>query len=411
MALPPLFAGRREGYSAADTNTAGGSMTALRRPPFPATALSRRDVLARLGWGSSAVGLLGAAPLPDFGELRLPELRPHQQPADSAAIRLSSNENPYGLFPAGIERLQAEIGNANRYPFVWGNELIGALATHLGVRQSNITLGAGSTELLRGAAVAWGERAVLQAEPTFETLGMYARGAGHTVHGVPLTPDGRHDLDAMQSAWDAAGLIYVCNPSNPSSTLVAQSDLDAFLDAVPGDKLVVVDEAYHEFVTDPDYRSQVDRAVNSDNVVVLRTFSKVYGMAGMRVGYAVGPAALIRQLEARVTELSVGVLSAACATASLGDAAHAAEQARLNSANRAILLAGLQSLGLEVWDSQTNFVMVELGRDMLPVNQAMAAEGVLVGRLFPAVPTKLRISVGTPEQMHRCVEALAGVLA
>ncbi len=279
------------------------------------------------------------------------------------------------------------------------------------MRQSNITLGAGSTELLRAAAVAWGDRVVLQAEPTFETLGMYARSAGHTVRGVPLTPDGRHDLDAMQSAWNATGLIYVCNPSNPSSTLVAQSDMDAFLDAVPGDKLVVVDEAYHEFVTDPDYRSQVERAINGDNVVVLRTFSKVYGMAGMRVGYAVGPAALVRQLEARVTELSVGVLSAACATASLADTAHAAEQSRLNAANRMILVDGLQSLGLEVWESQTNFVMVELGRDMLPVNEAMAAEGVLVGRLFPAVPTKLRISVGTPEQMQRCVDVLAGVLA
>jgi histidinol-phosphate aminotransferase len=134
-------------------------------------------------------------------------------------------------------------------------------------------------------------------------------------------------------------------------------------------------------------------------------------MAGMRVGYAVGSRDRIRELDRYRTEMSVGVVSAAGATASLEDPDYAADQQRLNLEARGILEAGLAGLGLPCWESQTNFVMCDLGRPMMPVNQAMAAQGVLVGRLFPAVPEGLRISVGTPEQMHRCVEALGAVLA
>ena len=229
--------------------------------------------------------------------------------------------------------------------------------------------------------------------------------------GVPLDGEGRHDLSAMQARVAEAGVIYICNPSNPASTLLPQADLDAFLDAVPGDKLVIVDEAYHEFVLDPDYHSQVERAVASSNVVVLRTFSKVYGMAGMRVGYGVGPRDRIRELDRHRTEMSVGVVSAGCAEASLRDDGYAEVQRRLNAQARGVLEDGLTELSLPYWESQTNFVMCDLGRPMMPVNRAMAARAVSVGRLFPALPEGLRISVGTPEQMHRCVEVLGAVLA
>jgi histidinol-phosphate aminotransferase len=371
--------------------------------------LSRRDVLARLGWGGSALGMLGAGPLPDFGELRLSGL-PATAPQDGQ-IKLSSNENPYGMCDAARARLQAELPNANRYPFAWGAELHTAIARHLGVSENNVALGAGSTEILRMCAAAWADRGVVQAEPTFETLGSYARGSGHTVHGVPVDGDGQHDLDAMRRRLDEAGVVYICNPGNPASTLLPQSDLDAFLDDVPSDKLVIMDEAYHEFVQDPDYRSQIERAVDSPNIVVIRTFSKVYGMAGMRVGYVVGPRERVRELDRHRTEMSVGVISAACATASLEDPNYAADQKRLNGEARKVLEDGLRGLGLPFWESQTNFLMCDLGRPMMPVNRAMAAQGVLVGRLFPAVPQGLRISVGTPAQMQRCVEALGSVLS
>ncbi|NKB89638.1 MAG: aminotransferase class I/II-fold pyridoxal phosphate-dependent enzyme [Acidobacteria bacterium] len=369
--------------------------------------LSRRDVLARLGWGGGAISMLGAGPLPDFGELRIEGL----PAAQNAAIRLSSNENPYGMCQAARDRLQAEVENANRYPFAWSAPLHGAVARHVGVAESNVALGAGSTEILRMCAVAWSERGVLQAEPTFETLGSYTRKFGNRVVGVPVDAEGRHDLNAMSDRLDEAGVIYICNPSNPASTLLPQSELDAFLDRVPGDKLVIIDEAYHEFVDAPDYHSQVERSVASSNIVVIRTFSKIYGMAGMRVGYVVGPRALVRQLDAHRTEMSIGVISAACATASIEDPDYAADQKRLNLEARSILEAGLERLGRPVWESQTNFVMCDLGRPMMPVNRAMADRGVAVGRLFPALPNGLRISVGTPAQMHRCVDALEAVLA
>lgn len=386
-------------------------MSARNKPVRPfIEPLSRREVLTRLGWSGTAIGMLGAGPLPDFGELRIPGL-PAANPARSGDIKLSSNENPYGMCAAARERFQEEVENANRYPFAWSAVLHSGVARHVGVTDSNVVLGAGSTEILRMCAAAWSDRGVLQAEPTFETFGSYTRAAGHPIHGVPLDGDGRHDLAAMQAALDDAGVVYICNPSNPASTLLPQADFDAFLDAVPDDKLVIVDEAYHEFVVDSAYRSQLQRAVDSPNIVVIRTFSKVYGMAGMRVGYAVGPPDLIRELDRYRTEMSVGVVSAACATASLEDPDYPAEQQRLNIEARGILETGLVGLGLPCWESQTNFVMCDLGRPMMPVNKAMAERGVLVGRLFPAVPEGLRISVGTPEQMHRCIEALGAVLA
>lgn len=375
-----------------------------------AEPLSRREVLARIGWSGSAISMLGAAPLPDFGELRVPGL-PVESEAQSGDIKLSSNENPYGMCAAARTRFRAELENANRYPFAWSARLHAAVARHLRVAESNVVLGAGSTEILRMCAAAWSARGVLQAAPTFETFGSYTRAAGHPIHSVPLDRHGRHDLPAMQARLDDAGVVYICNPSNPASTLLPQAEFDAFLDATPSDKLVIVDEAYHEFVVDSEYHSQAERAIESANIIVIRTFSKVYGMAGMRVGYAVGSRDRIRELDRRRTEMSVGVVSAACATASLEDPDYAAEQRRLNAEARGILEAGLQGLGLAYWESQTNFVMCDLRRPMMPVNRAMAARGVLVGRLFPALPEGLRISVGTPEQMHRCVEALGAVLA
>lgn len=372
--------------------------------------LSRREVLTRLGWSGSVIGMLGAGPLPDFGELRVPGL-PAAHAVQDGDIKLSSNENPYGMCAAARARFQIEVENANRYPFAVSAELQGSIARHLGVAESNIVLGAGSTEILRMCAAAWSDRGVVQAEPTFETLGSYTRAAGHSVHSVPLDEEGRHDLEAMRARLGDAGVVYVCNPSNPASTLLPQAEFDAFLDAVPTDKLILVDEAYHDFVLDPDYRSQVERAVASPNTIVLRTFSKIYGMAGMRVGYAVGPHARIRELDRYRTDMSVGLISAACAMTSLEDPDYAVDQRRLNVEAREVLEEGLSDLGLAYWRSETNFVMCDLGRPMMPVNEAMAAQGVLVGRLFPAVPEGLRISVGTPEQMHRCVEALGAVLA
>ena len=376
--------------------------------------LTRRRLRSCLGWSASAPALLAAGPLPEWGELRLPGLAALSPPPQPGAIRLSSNENPYGMCEAARARWMEVLEDANRYPFRWESELIAALAVHHGVSESNLVAGAGSTEILRMCAAAWlsPERGLVEANPTFETLGFYARGAGVPVRSIALDRQGRHDLDAMADAIDdATAVVYVCNPGNPSSTLVPQAQLDAFLDAIPDRVLVLVDEAYHDFVDAPDYRTQIPRALSSDNVIVIRTFSKVFGMAGMRVGYAIAGSERIGELQAPRTEMSVSVPAAVCATVSIRDSAYPVEQKRLNAEARSVLTDGLDEMGIEYWQSQTNFVMAHLGRPMMPVNRAMAARGVHVGRLFPALPQGLRISIGTPEQMHRCVEELRRAIA
>lgn len=383
--------------------------------PFRSSdALSRRRLLSYLGWGASAPALLAGGVLPEWGELRLPGLSSlPAMPPQEDTIRLSSNENPYGMCTAARAHWAQVVEDANRYPFRWESQLLAALAEHHGVSESQLVLGAGSTEILRMCAAAWlsPERGLVEANPTFETLGFYARAAGVPVRSIALDAEGRHDLDAMAAAVDdSTAVVYVCNPGNPSSTLAPQAALDAFLDATPERVIVLVDEAYHDFVDAPDYRSQIPRALASDNVIVIRTFSKIFGMAGMRVGYAIAAADRIRELQAPRTEMSVSVPAAVCATASIRDAAYPPEQKRLNTEARAVLTAGLDEMGIPYWESQTNFVMAHLGRPMMPVNRAMAAEGVQVGRLFPALPQGLRISIGTSEQMHRCVEVLRGVL-
>jgi len=377
-------------------------------------SISRRRLLSNLGWGASASALLGGGLLPELGELRLPGARSLASAAQDGAIRLNSNENPYGMCAVARAEWAAVVEDANRYPDRWETLLLAALAKHHGVAESNLIAGAGSTEILRMSAAAWlsPQRGLVEANPTFETLGFYARDAGVTVRSIKLDKQGRHDLEAMAAAIDdSVAAVYVCNPGNPSSTLVPQAQLDAFLDAVPERVIVLIDEAYHDFVEAPEYRTQIPRALASDNVVVIRTFSKIFGMAGMRVGYAIAGAERIRELAAPRTHSSVSVPAAVCATASIGDARYPVDQQRLNHEARAVLLDGLGALGIPCWHSETNFVMAHLGRPMMPVNRAMARRGVQVGRLFPALPEGLRISIGTPAQMARCVDALGAALA
>jgi histidinol-phosphate aminotransferase len=376
--------------------------------------ISRRRLLSYLGWGASAPALLAGGALPEWGELRLPGLAslPTALPPDDA-IRLSSNENPYGMCGAARALWADAIEDANRYPFRWESQLLAALAEHHATSESHLVPGAGSTEILRMCAQAWlsPERGLVEANPTFETLGFYARSAGVPVRSIALDAEGRHDLDAMAAAIDdTTAVVYVCNPGNPSSTLVPQAELDSFLDAVPEHVIVLVDEAYHDFVDDDAYRTQIPRALASDNIIVIRTFSKVFGMAGMRVGYGIASSERIRELQAPRTEMSVSVPAAICATASIRDAAYPPAQKKLNAEARRVLTDGLDAMGIPYWASQANFVMAHLGRPMMPVNRAMAARGVQVGRLFPALPEGLRISIGTSDDMHRCVEELRRAL-
>jgi histidinol-phosphate aminotransferase len=227
---------------------------------------------------------------------------------------------------------------------------------------------------------------------------------------VPLAADHRLDLDRMLAAAKGAGLLYVCNPNNPTAAIVDKDTMRAFLDRVPGDVPVLVDEAYHEWVDDPRYESCVSYVRDGRNVVVLRTFSKVYGLAGLRVGYAVAAKPTALRMVPRRLQNSLNAAGIAAARASLGDDAGVAAVRARNAGIRTEFVDWLRQRGFAPIPSSTNFVMVDIGRPVPPVIDALRQRGFLVGRLFPSMPTHLRVSLGTEEQMARFQPLLDDVL-
>ena len=332
--------------------------------------------------------------------------------AGEPVVDLSSNENPYGPSPEALEAMTRAQAVACRYPDASEKETIEAIARHHGVSPDRIVLGCGSSEVLRlcDAAFLGPGRTVVAAEPTFEAVLYYAKVTTAEGVKVPLTPDFRHDLPAMARACDArTGLVYVCNPNNPTGTIVTGDEFLSFLARVPGTATVVVDEAYHHFVEDPGYRSAMDALERFPNLVVARTFSKVYGMAGMRLGYAVASAANAERLRSFASWSNTNAAVLAAARASLADEALPARQrARINGARR-WLCAELERDGRRVIPSHANFVMIDVGGDVKPLIAAFETKGIKVGRRFAAMPSWLRVTIGTPEETRAFLEALRAI--
>jgi histidinol-phosphate aminotransferase len=209
---------------------------------------------------------------------------------------------------------------------------------------------------------------------------------------------------------DCTGLVYVCNPNNPTGTLVGREELTALLRAVPASVVVLLDEAYHHFVDDASYASGMELRARHPNVVVARTFSKIHGLAGMRLGYAVASPDNARALREHQSwnDTNAGVLAAALA--SLGDEAHVADQRRRLNATRDRLVRELRAQGRTVMPSHANFVMVHVGGDVKPVIEAFRARGLLVGRKFPSLPQWLRVSIGTDAEMRAFTRALQAIV-
>lgn len=334
------------------------------------------------------------------------------------AVRLSSNENPYGPSPRALAAIRDSTAGAWRYPDEAIEELGEALARLHGVEPRQILGGAGSSEILRlGAAAFTGpDRPLVQADPTFESLLKAAKASGAEAVKVPLAADFRHDLPRMLAAatpagGKPAGLIYVCNPNNPTASLTPKADLRAFLAKVPAQTAVLVDEAYHHYVESDDYESVIPLIRDHPNLIVARTFSKIYGLAGLRCGYAVAQPAAIERLAAHQAFDSLSLPAVAAARASLDDADHVPRYRAKNAVVRRATLEALAGMGLRAIPSAANFFMIELGRDVRPVIAGLKQRGVEVGRLFPALPNHLRVTVGTEAQMQSFLAALPAVLA
>jgi histidinol-phosphate aminotransferase len=335
-------------------------------------------------------------------------------------IRLSSNENPVGPGQHVLDAMVGKFPEGHRYPpNAHQNEgtLVQALAAKFSAKPENITLGAGSSEILVSAVRAFTSptRALVTAAPSFEATRDTAQKLGSAVKDIPVDDKLRLDVHKIIDAAKGAGLVFFCNPNNPTSTVHGKStvaDMVKQIHAVSPDTAILIDEAYHDYVTDPSYQSSVDLALATPNVFVTRTFSKAYGMAGLRAGYAIGHPAAIKKLELFRMPNGVGSLVIGAAIVALGNAAHVDAERKRNTEVRAFTLKAFADMGITGAEAQANFIFMNIKRPAAPFRDACRAAGVMVGRDFPPFEkTHCRISLGTMDEMQRAVAVFKRVLA
>ncbi len=327
--------------------------------------------------------------------------------------RLHFNENPHGPSPAARKALENVAAVAWQYPGAMRDALVTALAKLHGVSTDHILPGNGSSEILHTAGTTFvtPERGVLVADPTYEALEQYAASAGAPATKVPLNGSWAHDTKAMLATGKQHGIVYICNPNNPTASITPKAAVREAIVKTPPESVVIVDEAYAEYVTSSDYESVVPLVAKHPNLLVLRTFSKIHGLAGLRMGYAIAQPALLARLRARQARNSLNAAAIATSLASLGDQKWLEESLVRNAASRDHAIAELASLGFETIPSHANFFMVNVAREIRPLADAMRAGGVAVGRPFPPLTTHLRVTVGTDAQMEKFLELFRGIVS
>jgi histidinol-phosphate aminotransferase len=374
---------------------------------------SRRQFLLRVGAGGA--GLAFAPALTARGLEASREPGPAPLRAAPGPLRLDSNENPYGPSPAALDAIQGAMGEASRYPDAPEVALREAIARQHGVTPDMVLLGSGSTEILRVAVMSFcrGGRALVTAAPTFEEPGRIARTMGAPVVDVPTDARMQLDLDAMARAAGPAGLVFCCNPNNPTATVHGEDAIRRFTAEVrrtAPECVVLLDEAYHEYVEDPGYATAIPLVRQDPRVVVCRTLSKVHGLAGIRAGYAIAQRPTIEAMQPWRLPSGISVAAGAAAMASLGGTSHIGRQQRLNREARAFTRSFFETAGYRVAPSETNFIMVDIKRDSKVFKAACLSQGISVGRQFPPYLQHARISIGTMDEMRRAVEVFRRVL-
>jgi histidinol-phosphate aminotransferase len=354
----------------------------------------------------------------------LPAYRPGRNPADLAreigverAVKLASNEVAFPPLPAVLEAIRTTAGETNRYPDNAASVLTAALAERYGVSPAQVATGCGAVTVCQELAQAYNDpgTSLAFAWRSFEMYPLLAQVAGARDVRVPLvpgTPGGTadtHDLDGLLGALDeSTRLVFVCNPNNPTGTAVRRAELERFLDAVPAETLVVLDEAYREFVTDPDVPDGLELMRGRPNVAVLRTFSKAWGLAGLRVGYLLAEDPAVAEAVRKThVPFSVSTLAQAAAVAALASEAEVRERCAAVVAERVRLTTSLRERGLPVSDSQANFVWLPLGERTAAVAAGLESRAVITR---PFAGEGLRVTVGTPEEDDVFLAALDDVL-
>ena len=346
--------------------------------------------------------------------------------APPTVVRLSSNENPYGPSAMALRAMTDAVGLAWRYPDEHTDLLIEMLAKLNSVNRNQILLGNGSGEILklcasaltgpissdrarevklarptRGASLSFkaGRGKLVVADPTFEAILNYAAVNGAEVVKVPLNGIFAHDLPKMLAVADE-GLVYICNPNNPTASITPKNAVRDFIKKCPPETMILVDEAYFHYADSSDYESVIPMVKDYPNLMVARTFSKIYSMAGLRCGYCVAQPDVIQRLRPHQTWDSMNIMALAAAIASLNDREQVANGQRLNSETKAFVSGELAKLGYKHIPSQANFLMIDMKRPVFPLIGALRERGVQVERLFPSLPNHMRVTIGKRDEME-----------
>ncbi len=371
-----------------------------------------------MGGAAAALGYLGLRPATGLwpGVPAAVGTLAGQERADYDSLaKLHYNENPYGPSDRMLEAMNAAWKYSNRYGYPDGN-IRSVIAEHLGVAPENIVLGAGSGEILRvvGLTFLGPGRKVVGVDPSYNSVYRHASGIDAEAIKVPLLDDYRQNIPALIEAtnrnYREVGFVYLCNPNNPTGRTVSASEVRQLLDGIPEDVPVLIDEAYHHFVEDPDYATSIPYVLEGRQVIVTRTFSKLFGMAAMRLGFAIAPPALIQRMRPYSTG-SVNALVKWGAVAALEDKKSQKWVRQTTLDLRKKTTRELEAMGYDVIPSETNFFMMRTGRPVEEVRAAFRKHGVAVGRPFPPMLEHLRVSVGTEQEMGRFMTAFKEIFA
>jgi histidinol-phosphate aminotransferase len=369
-------------------------------------SVSRRKFAQLLGAGAAAVVV---RPALSFAKPTQYVVTPLTEGGN--IVRLSANENPYGPSPKAFQAITESFGLACRYPDEHNNVLIDKLAKLNGVNHDQILLGDGSGEILKLCAETFTgpqNGKLVAADPTFEAILNNASANGAEVVKIPLTSTFAHDLPKMLAAAKG-GVIYVCNPNNPTASITPKEELRDFIAKTPRETMILVDEAYFHYANSPDYESVISLVKEHPNLIVSRTFSKIYGMAGLRCGYCVAQKETVERMRRNQMWDSVNCMALSAATASLDDPDQVTNGKRSTNEAKQFTISELDKIGYKQIPSQANFIMFDCKKPVVPLIKAMKERNVHVGRLFPALPNHMRVTIGKKSEMKTFLAAFREV--
>jgi len=362
---------------------------------------SRRD------WLRASMGIGGLILTPST-LLTAQEKQNFQPRKLESIVRLSSNENPYGPSKRVQDRIKNSFVHACRYPYAYSDDIAVQLAKKHGVAPESIIVTGGSTEGLKVAGITFAANGgeIISGQPTFLAMMNYAEQWGATVNWVPVGEDKGYDLDAIEKQISAkTKMVFLCNPNNPTGTLVPAQKLVDFCDVASKKTIVFSDEAYYDFIETPNYPSMVEAVKRGDNVIVSKTFSKVYGMAGLRVGYLIAKPEIANKIRQNLVAMS-NVLAVEAAKEALQDEAFYKFSLAKNKEAKERIYKLLDHLKLDYVKSHTNFIFFHSKRDIRELGPQMLEKGVRIGRPFPPFYDWCRISTGTLEEVYLFIKGM-----